>query len=95
MVTLTLRNTDNSVNVQYKTDIIGENDNFTIMEVIGANDAEIASGINFRQEVHTVKELYEFAETNSLFLVKTTNASSTIIYSPTGYGQGLGESYLD
>lgn len=95
MVTLTLRNAGNSVNVQYKTDIIGDNQNFTIMEVVGASAAEIRSGINFRQEVHSLQELYDFAEDNNLFLIKTTNSTSEILFSPTGYGVGLGESFLD
>jgi len=68
MQTFILRNPGNTLLVQYKTDRIDANENFTVMEVLGADEAEIRFGVDLRQQVTSLAELEALASNLALIL---------------------------
>lgn len=78
--------------VEFKTDLIGTNDNFTVMDIIGLDDAEIKLGMNYRKLPYTVAAFKTFAANNGLKLQKLDANGYTTLQDFTGtyYGNGLG-----
>lgn len=69
MKILRIYNEDLSVDVQYKVDIVVEGqENFTVMEVTGLDDAERELGISFRQLPYTLSSFVAFCEDNGFGL---------------------------
>jgi len=57
------------VYVEYKVDSITKDfTNFTVYEVVGASDAEIRAGVDFRQLKYSLKDFQDFATDNNLRL---------------------------
>lgn len=79
MKTLVIRNADNSARVEYKVDIIGNSDNFTVMEVKGLDDAEVKFGINFRELPSNIQAFKAFCTTNNLILDKEDPAVAKVV----------------
>jgi len=69
MRTLVLRTSDNSINVNYKVDLLlDEQENFTVMDITGLEDAEVIAGIDFRELNFDLESFKKFAEDNNLLL---------------------------
>jgi len=68
MKTLVIRNADNSARVEFKVDIIGSNQNFTVMQVSDLDDAEVVFGINFRELATNLQAFTSFCTANNLIL---------------------------
>lgn len=71
------------VSVEFKTDMLPvSNDNqvggpFTVLEVVGLSEAEIALGFNFRQLPYNYQAFKEFAEDKGLELIFIDMGSDT------------------
>lgn len=69
MKTLVLRNTDNSLRVEYKVDLINaDSDNFTVMEIVGLDEVEEKFGLDLTLTTNSVTEIKALATTNNLIL---------------------------
>jgi len=69
MKTLVFRNTSNTLRVEYKVDLISnDSDNFTVMEVVGLDDAEERFGLQFSQINNDLTTFKQFAIDNNLIL---------------------------
>jgi hypothetical protein len=102
MKTLVLRNNDNSVQVEYLTDLIGNNDALTIYQIRDLNATgtgtvtlgatAIGLGMDFGAEPKTLKQFIAFAITNNLILevYETGQAVKTAVY----YGGAIGGEFL-
>jgi len=78
--------------VEFKTNLLGTNDSFTVVEVVGLDDAEIKLGMNFRRLAYTVEAFKTFAAANGLKLQKLDINGYTTLQDFTGsyYFSGLG-----
>lgn len=79
--------------VEFKTNLINStDDNFTVCEVVGRNDAELKSGLNFERLHYTIAAFKAYATANGLKLTKLDANGSTVLSAFTGnyYGNGLG-----
>lgn len=78
--------------VEFKTDLQGTNDNFTVMEVVGLDAAEVKLGMNYRRLAYTVAAFKTFAASNGLKLQKVDASGTTTLQDFTGsyYFSGLG-----
>jgi hypothetical protein len=109
MKTLQITNTDNSIVVNYLTDLIGDNNNFTIFQIkqvvagveqIGLTDAVITEGF-FKTigKSHTVVQFTDFVKRKAYNLYSyenlSTGAVKTTIWAG-GYGDAgaIGEDQL-
>lgn len=72
MTDFRFRNGDGSIDVNYKTDILKNNENglFTIMQIDGLGDAEVEMGFPSQELESSVGEMIEFADDNDLELVR-------------------------
>ena len=91
----TLILTDNgTVSVEYKTDLpagatVG---NFTVMDILGLNDAEKHLGLDFKQLPYSIQDFIDFAETNNLALLRVDNDGQEIL---ANYSDESSSSLLD
>jgi len=87
MRNLILRNTGNTLRVEYKVDMLTDTqENFTIMETIGLSDAEAIEGLDFRELTDSLSSFKTFATNNNLILDLidvSGNATTELIGSPT------------
>lgn len=100
MKNLVFSNSDNTLVVDYLTDLIGEGVSFTIyqiktiasgVETIGLSAAAIALGFWDKLQEYTLGEFKEFAETNTLTLTtKETGVADVVVYSPIYGGDAIG-----
>ena len=94
----TLRFTDynDTFAVDYKTNLINEtDDNFTVIGIVGLDDAEVVLGMQFKELAYSVGAFKAFAITKGLKLSKINDQTQqiTVIQDFTGgtyYGGGLG-----
>jgi len=80
MRTLVLRSANNQINVNYKVDLLSdEQENFTVMDIGGLDDLEIDFGIQFRELNSDLETFKKFAQDNNLLLdsINTTEGGST------------------
>ena len=77
MKIFTFSNTDNTLHVEYKTDYLTGQDNFTVHDVIGLDDAEIEFGLNFRRLPYTKAAFKAFATANNLTLKEIDTQANT------------------
>ena len=80
---------DVNVKVEYKTDIMRGtplSGNFTVLDVIGLNDAETALGINFRKLTYDIATFKAFCQAHNLKLTRIDGDVSTVVADYTSYG---------
>jgi hypothetical protein len=87
---------NNTFNVEFKVDLLGTNDNFTVMDIVGLDDFEVKLGMNFRRLPYTVAAFKAYAAANGLKLTKLDSNGSTVIsdFQGTYYYSGLGVDLL-
>jgi hypothetical protein len=68
MKTLVLKNADETIRVEYKVDIMDGAENFTVMEIVGMSDAEVALGLDFQCLATNLQSFKTFATANNLAL---------------------------
>lgn len=90
--------------VELLTDLIGENDAFTVYQIkefvdgqaqIGLSDATIAKGFNFTIDEYSVGEMKAFAEENGYTLIALeTGADPEVLYTAYYYGEAIGGEFI-
>lgn len=107
MKTLQFTNVAGTVAVNYLTDLIGDNQVFTVYQVkeqvdgverIGLTDTTIALGFDYDKDEYDLATFTAFAEENDYILKSYENTASgisvTTIYDPVYGAGGIGEEEL-
>lgn len=94
MLTTLILTDNDSISVEYKTDLpagatVG---NFTVMNILGLGAAEEALGLDFKQLPYSIQDFIDFAEENSLALLRVDNDGQAIL---ANYSDESSSSLLD
>jgi len=79
MKTIVLFSANSQFKVELKVDLLNNTENFTIMDIVGREEAEVVSGINFQQLPSSLTEMKTFATDNNLKMdIIDFNAETTV-----------------
>ncbi len=94
MTTFVLTDVNKTVNIEFMTDLINgqSNSGFTVMDIRGLSDAEVALGVNIDINVYNKKDLKDIATKLDLKLTShsTSGVETLVDFSGVYYNGGLG-----